>query len=119
VADAPYEFESRLQRALPTTRWLEVLVPERHDLALMKMVRGYQHDLDTIAEMHALTPLTLDVLVERYSGEMHHVTGDARRLRGNFLALVEHLYPQQVEQVLARLGPGPGRRRRGPSGRGD
>jgi hypothetical protein len=31
---------------------LRVMVPERHDLALMKVVRGDRHDVDVIAEIH-------------------------------------------------------------------
>ncbi len=58
VADAPCEFESRLERVLPDLTRLKVLVPERHDLVLMKAVRCYEHDLDAIAEIHAHSPLT-------------------------------------------------------------
>lgn len=36
VADGPEDFESRLERALPHLRRLNVMVPEKHDLVLMK-----------------------------------------------------------------------------------
>ena len=62
VADAPFDFESRLDRVLPKLRRLRVLVPERHDLVLMKAVRCYEHDLEAIAEIHSHSPLELDVL---------------------------------------------------------
>ena len=42
VADGPYDFEDRLLRAMSRLARLTVLVPERHDLALMKTVRGDQ-----------------------------------------------------------------------------
>jgi hypothetical protein len=70
VADAPYEFESRLERVLPALRKLTVLVPEKHDLVLMKAVRCYEYDLEAIAEIHAHGPLDLDTLVRRFEEEM-------------------------------------------------
>lgn len=44
VADGPYDFEDRLLLAMPRLARLTVLVPESHDLALMKAVRGDQAD---------------------------------------------------------------------------
>jgi hypothetical protein len=55
---------------------LRVLVPERHDLALMKVVREDRHDEDMIAEIHAHQPLKLDVLLKRFAEEMGHLTKD-------------------------------------------
>ena len=60
VADAPSDFESRLERVLSDLTRLTVLVPERHDLVLMKAVRAYEHDLEVIAEIHRRFPLELD-----------------------------------------------------------
>jgi hypothetical protein len=57
VADAPFDFESRLQRILPGLRRLRVMVPEKHDLVLMKAMRCYEHDLQAIEEIHAHSPL--------------------------------------------------------------
>jgi uncharacterized nucleotidyltransferase DUF6036 len=102
VADAPYEFESRLERVLPALRKLTVLVPEKHDLVLMKAVRSYEHDVDAIAEMHALAPLDLDILVRRFEEEMTPI-GDPDRIRGNFLVVVERLFPDSVDTVEKRL----------------
>lgn len=103
VADGPYEFESRLERALPHLRRLVVKVPERHDLALMKVIRGYEHDLDGIEAMHRRSPLELDVLLERYSHEMGAVVTDPRRLRGQLLALIGRLFPERVDAVARQL----------------
>lgn len=44
VADRPDGLERRLVRVLPQLKKLRVKMPERHDLVLMKMVRGYEHD---------------------------------------------------------------------------
>ena len=105
VADAPYEFESRLERVLPDLRKLTVLVPEKHDLVLMKAVRCYEHDLEVIAEIHAHSPLSLDVLLLRFQEEMTPI-GDPARIRENFLVVVERLFPDSVEKVAKRLPKG-------------
>jgi hypothetical protein len=102
VADAPHEFESRLERVLPDLRKLTVLVPEKHDLVLMKAVRSYEHDLEAIAEIHAHAPLDLDTLVRRFDEEMTPI-GDPVRIRGNFLVAVERLFPDSVDEVEKRL----------------
>ena len=105
VADGPYHFEDRLLRALPSLKRLILLVPERHDLALMKTLRGNQADFAKLRAIHQRAPLELSVLLQRYEEEMGHVVIDARRLRGNFLALVESLFPEAarlVEKALER-----------------
>lgn len=102
VADAPLEFEARLERVLPNLRRLAVFVPERHDLVLMKAVRCYEHDLEAIAEIHASSPLSLEVLVERFRDEMTPI-GEPARIRGNFLAVVERLFPDAVDSAARAL----------------
>jgi hypothetical protein len=102
VADAPHNFESRLERVLPRLDRLRVWVPEKHDLALMKAIRGYEHDLQAIAEIHAHSPLDLNTLVGRFQDEMTPI-GDPARIRGNMLAVVERLFPDSVEDVARRL----------------
>ncbi len=103
VADGPYGFEDRLLRALPSLMRLTVLVPERHDLALMKTVRGDQADFAKLQAIHERTPFDLSVLLQRYEAEMSHVVIDPRRLRGNFLALVESLFPEAAALVKRAL----------------
>jgi hypothetical protein len=102
VADAPHDFESRLERVLPDLDRLRVWVPEKHDLALMKAMRAYEHDLQAIAEIHAHSRLDLDTLIGRFQDEMAPI-GDPARIRGNILAVVERLFPEQVEDVATRL----------------
>jgi hypothetical protein len=102
VADAPFEFESRLERVLPNLSRLKVFVPEKHDLVLMKTVRCYEHDLEAIAEIHAHSPLKLDVLVQRFVEEMTPI-GDPTRIRANLLVVVERLFPDSVDVVARRL----------------
>jgi hypothetical protein len=103
VADGPYSFEDRLLRAMPRLSRLTVLVPERHDLALMKTVRGDQADFAKLQAIHERKRFDLAVLLDRYQQEMSHVVIDPRRLRGNFLALVESLFPEAVNLVKKAL----------------
>ena len=51
VSDGPYHYEDRVQTVSMRLKKLRILVPERHDLALMKVVRGDRHDEDMIAEI--------------------------------------------------------------------
>ena len=104
VADGPHDFESRLERALPRLRRLKVMVPERHDLVLMKVLRGDEHDLQAIEAIHQRSPLELAILVRRYREEMGATIVDPRRLRGQFLTLVERLFPEFVDETEKRLG---------------
>jgi hypothetical protein len=78
-------------------------VPEKHDLVLMKVVRGYEHDLEAIEGIHAHSPLRLETLVDRYQTEMGSVIGSPTRLRGHFLTMVERLFPKKLEAVIERL----------------
>ena len=79
VADAPYFYEDRIRPAPLRLKKLRVMVPERHDLALMKVVRGDRHDVDVIAEIHTKHPLKLATLVKRFEEEMGHVIKDEKR----------------------------------------
>jgi hypothetical protein len=105
VADGPQDFESRLQRTLPRLRLLRVMVPERHDLVLMKVVRCDEHDLQAIEAIHQRSPLQLPLLLTRYREEMGPAIVDPRRLRGQFLTMVERLFPESVDGVERVLRP--------------
>ena len=105
VHDGPYHFESRLQRVpFEGLQYLTLKVPEKHDLVLMKMVRGEEGDLQVAEEIHAAHGLKLDILTGRYIEEMRHVIGQPERLDMNFLALVERLYGDDgLEPAQRRL----------------
>lgn len=105
VADAPHDFESRLERILPHLERLRLFVPEKHDLVLMKAIRGYEHDLEAALQMHAHSPLDLETLVGRFQDEMTPI-GDPVRIRGNFLHLVDSLFPEAADDVARRLEQG-------------
>lgn len=78
------------------------MVPERHDLVLMKAMRCYEPDLQAIAEVHAHSPLDVETLIHRFQEEMSPI-GDPARIRGNLLAVVERLFPDAVEAVAQTL----------------
>jgi hypothetical protein len=100
VADAPYNYESRLQQLkLKGLKRLNILVPEKHDLVLMKVVRGYENDLSTIEEIAVLNGLDFNTLVSRYILEMSHVIGDPRRLKLNFLAAIERVFGEDKAEL--------------------
>lgn len=109
VSDGPYHYEDRIQTVSMRLKKLRILVPERHDLALMKVVRGDRHDEDMIAEIHAHQPLKLDVLLKRFEEEMGHVTKDERILRTQFRALVSRLFGSEAaRRVPSKRKPGAG-----------
>jgi hypothetical protein len=109
VADAPYFYEDRIRRALPRLKKLRMIVPERHDLALMKVVRGDRHDIDVIAEIHTKHPLKLATLVKRFEEEMGHVIKYERTLRLQFRLLIEQLFGKEAARsIRATRVPGSG-----------
>ena len=103
VADGPESFERRLRRALPHLKRLIVRVPEKHDLVLMKVVRGDEHDLQAIEAIHERSPLDLETLLDRYQQEMGAAIIDPRRLKGHVLTMVERLFPDQLDRAERRL----------------
>lgn len=92
VADVPYDYEDRIERQLPDLKHLEVWVLEKHDLVLSKTIRCYEHDLEQIVEIHHSVGLSFEVLLERFESEMTNVIGDTRRIRSNFLIMVEAVF---------------------------
>lgn len=98
VAELPYDFEDRTREILQDElSHLAVSVPDPVDLALSKLLRGDDHDLDQIAELHAVAPLDMETLVSRFEREMTHVIGNRRMQAYSVLDCVERLWG-----VLAR-----------------
>lgn len=100
VEDAPYDFEDRLKvlRISGLDRLL-VLIPEKHDLVLMKMIRGEEPDLEVAEEIKEKRGLDPATLITRYLLEMKHITGDLRRIDLNFLALMDRLFGADVVET--------------------
>jgi len=99
---APYSHEDRLQALeIPGLRRLTVQVPERHDLAVMKVTRGFDRDLDAVEQMHRAEPFHLDTLVERFAETW--VTGPQRLADIGFLSLVETLFGEQAADAAEAM----------------
>jgi hypothetical protein len=91
--EPPYDFESRLKTIDNFEfRMLNLSVPEQHDLALMKMVRGYENDIQAIEEMHEAQPFELEIFIERFMNEMTQAIGNPGMIRLNFLLMTEKLF---------------------------
>ena len=92
VADAPYNYEERLKRVMSQLGRLVVRVLDKHDLALSKVVRGYEHDMQQIEALHQTDALDCDVLVERFLGEMAQAIGNPRMIALAFLECIDRLF---------------------------
>lgn len=102
VADLPWDYESRLRpgRGLRLRR-LTLRFPDKYDLALSKLVRGDQHDLDAIEAIHRRHPLARATLVRRLEDEMSHAIGEPRRLHMNVVMAVARLHGEAEGRRLA------------------
>ena len=100
---APYAHEQRLVTLdIPGLTRLNVEVPERHDLAIMKASRGFDRDVEALAQIHAIEPFDLRTLVERFNETW--VTGPQRLSDLGFLNLIETLFgPERAEQAEQML----------------
>jgi hypothetical protein len=103
VHDGPHDLEDRVQVVgIPGLRRLVVKVPEKHDLVLMKTLRGEEPDLQAAEDIKASQGLDFDTLLTRYVEEMSHCVGEPRRLDLNFFVLVERLYGERELEVAKR-----------------
>jgi len=78
-----------------------VLVPERHDLAIMKLARGYEHDLQALEDIHRLRPFEVETLVARYQAT--EVVGPRRRFALALLDLIARLFGDDEANKHRRL----------------
>lgn len=107
VADVPWNYQDRLICVLPELRKLSVFTLEKHDLALSKVIRGSEQDLQQLAELHRLQVLDFETLVNRFITEMDHVIGDPKLLLLSFVVLIEELYGElQGIEVRRRVMTG-------------
>ncbi len=105
VADAPYNYQDRLEKieSIGTLQFLDLYCLERHDFFLMKIIRGYEHDIEHLIEIHKSHAFSVDILCERFIKEMDHVMLDRRMLKNNFLNALSNIYADvaHIEQRLA------------------
>lgn len=107
VHDAPYCFEDRLVLLELGLSKLRIVVPEKHDLALMKVVRGQDNDREAIQQIAERVGLDERTLVDRFKHEMTHAIGSRRLLRANFLAVIEMLYGESAADRISSELRGP------------
>ena len=104
VFDPPYNYEYRLQQYDQINlKLLKIYVPEQHDLALMKIVRGYENDIQTICEIHENMPFCYETLIERFLTEMTQVIGNSNAIRMNFLLAISELFGDELADQAEEL----------------
>jgi hypothetical protein len=72
-------------------------------LALMKIVRGYENDIQTICEIHENLPFCFETLIERFLTEMTQVIGNSNTIRMNFLLAISELFGDELADQAEEL----------------
>lgn len=103
VADLPYNFEDRTR---PITglnlRKLEIIVPDKYDLALSKTMRGYPHDIQAVVGIDRAHHLSMDTLLDRFETELvKQAVGQERNLRINMMLVIDQLYGRDEAEEFA------------------
>lgn len=102
VADLPLNYQDRQLRPLPQLKRLDVLVPDRYDLVLSKLVRAHQADLAVCKEIYEANPLELGVLLDRYLQEMGHAIGRQNDRDMNLVAGIELMWDAKTADLAER-----------------
>jgi Nucleotidyltransferase of unknown function (DUF6036) len=106
IADLPLHYEDRAERPLPHLKRLDVVVPDRYDLVLSKLVRASQADLTVCKEIHDHKALAVQTLVARYLEEMDHAIGRQADRDQNLIAAIEFLWDaataDRAQQVVEK-----------------
>jgi len=80
VAQAPYEYESRLVEMFPGVfRNLRLMALDPYDLALTKLERNIERDRNDIRYLARTLPFNLSILRERYQNELRPYLGNPKR----------------------------------------
>lgn len=77
---------------------LQVFLPERHDLALMKLARGNEHDMQALEELHRALPFDVHALLDRFRETW--VTGNRVDFELTFLAFIERVFGTPAAAAL-------------------
>jgi len=102
IAEGPEGFADRvLVVPIEGALKLSVFVPERHDLAMMKLARGYEHDLQALEDIHRIEPFDLETLVSRFHET--DVVGPRRRFALALLDLVARLFGEEEAKERSLL----------------
>ncbi len=104
VAQAPYEYESRLVEMFPGIfRNLHLMALDPYDLALTKLERNIERDRNDIRYLARAVPFDLSILRERYQTELRPYLGNPKRED-----LTLRLWIEAIEEDRAGLSPEPG-----------
>jgi hypothetical protein len=63
-------------------------------------LRGYQHDVEVIEQIHRQQLLVFEVLCSRWKHEMTHAVADPRRMNLNFVEVVDHLFGREGAEAV-------------------
>lgn len=75
---------------------LSILVLEQHDLAMSKLARGYEHDIEALETVHRVKPFILTTLLERFHET--ETIGPRRRFALALLDLIERLFGKEAAE---------------------
>jgi Nucleotidyltransferase of unknown function (DUF6036) len=105
TVEAPEGVEQRsIAWTVPGLTRLTVLAPERHDLAVMKLARGYPHDLQALESIHRIQPFDPNVLEQRF--DETDVVGPRRRFALSFLDLIQRLFGDEEAKRREHVAAG-------------
>ena len=105
LQDFPFLFESRLNPIeVPQARWIALKQIDRHDAVICHLLRNQRKEISQIQKLGRNSGLSYQALIDSFcaiDGEAR----DMRRLRQDFLNLVEYLFGDasvaQAETVLS------------------
>ena len=94
IAQLPFRYDDRLRHVRDVHfRKLTIMVPDKYDLVLSKMLRCYPHDLEAIASVHKQHPLSEKTLASRFEKELwKEAVGNSRSIASmNYLKLIRRM----------------------------
>lgn len=91
--------ENRLvfPRDLAGLKRLQICVPEKHDLALMKCARSEARDIEDIRGLNRIEGLDPQILFSRFKNELLPLnSGDDKLLKDRFLDMIDTLFDSEL-----------------------
>jgi hypothetical protein len=102
--EAPRGYAQRLKPvALSGLTKLKILVPEKHDWALMKMARLTAKDIQDLKAVAPSRGFSKETLLKRFRSEMSGAGRPADRLAIHFLAMAEELWGAADADRMQRI----------------
>ena len=67
IGQAPYDFHDRIWKLeIAGLQRLTVMLPDRHDLSILKLTRCAEHDIAAIEALHRALPMQEATLIQRF-----------------------------------------------------